>query len=117
MANREKTLDLSFPEKKSSGSNESVTLPYLDPNEDLDASLRAEEKALVRKLDLRLLPALTLLYLLSFLDRSNGDFPNSSRTVTLELLTRITVANARLEGLTKDLHMSRSGRTRYTGGY
>jgi hypothetical protein len=30
------------------------------------------EKALLRKLDLRLLPPLTLLYLLSFLDRSNG---------------------------------------------
>ena len=30
------------------------------------------EKALLRKLDRRLLPPLTLLYLLSFLDRSNG---------------------------------------------
>jgi len=33
---------------------------------------RKYEKALVRKLDLHLLPILTLLYLLSFLDRSNG---------------------------------------------
>lgn len=32
------------------------------------------EKSLLRKLDLRLLPPLTLLYLLSFLDRSNGSF-------------------------------------------
>lgn len=32
------------------------------------------EKALVRKLDWKLLPALTLLYLLSFLDRSNSMF-------------------------------------------
>ena len=31
-----------------------------------------KDKALLRKLDSRLLPALTLLYLLSFLDRSNG---------------------------------------------
>lgn len=46
------------------------------------------EKALLRKLDRKLLPALTLLYLLSFLDRSN-------------------VANARVEGLVVDLHMSR----------
>lgn len=30
------------------------------------------EKRLLRKLDYRLLPPLTLLYLLSFLDRSNG---------------------------------------------
>lgn len=45
------------------------------------------EKALVRKLDRRLLPALTALYLLSFLDRSN-------------------VGNARLQGLATDLHMT-----------
>jgi hypothetical protein len=32
------------------------------------------EKALVRRLDLKLLPPLTLLYLLSFLDRSNSMF-------------------------------------------
>lgn len=31
------------------------------------------EKALVRKLDWKLLPPLTLLYLLSFLDRSNSE--------------------------------------------
>lgn len=111
MANLEKTPGLVLPEKKSSESNEYVTPPYLDSNEDLDANFQAEEKALLRKLDLRLLPALTLLYLLSFLDRSNGDFPISARTVTLELLTGMTVANARLEGLTKDLHMSRLSRS------
>lgn len=33
------------------------------------------EKALLRKLDWKLLPGLTLLYLLSFLDRSNGMCP------------------------------------------
>lgn len=32
------------------------------------------ERALVRKLDWKLLPPLTLLYLLSFLDRSNSEF-------------------------------------------
>lgn len=30
------------------------------------------EKALLRKMDMHVLPALTILYLLSFLDRSNG---------------------------------------------
>ena len=30
------------------------------------------EKALIRKLDFKLLPAVTILYLMSFLDRSNG---------------------------------------------
>lgn len=33
-----------------------------------------DEKALVRRLDWKLLPPLTLLYLLSFLDRSNSMF-------------------------------------------
>lgn len=31
------------------------------------------EKSLLRKLDLKLLPAVGILYLLSFLDRSNGE--------------------------------------------
>lgn len=35
-------------------------------------TVNINEKALLRKLDYRLLPPLTLLYLLSFLDRSNG---------------------------------------------
>lgn len=45
------------------------------------------ERALLRKIDFRLLPAVGILYLLSFLDRSN-------------------VANARIEGLADDLGMS-----------
>jgi MFS family permease len=45
------------------------------------------EKSLLRKLDWRLLPGVSLLYLVSFLDRSN-------------------VANARLDGLVKDLNMT-----------
>jgi MFS family permease len=45
------------------------------------------EKSLLRTLDWTLLPGVSLLYLVSFLDRSN-------------------VANARLEGLIKDLHMT-----------
>ncbi|PNS16569.1 hypothetical protein CAC42_69 [Sphaceloma murrayae] len=50
-----------------------------------DASLWGlTDKALVRKIDLKLIPGVTILYLLSFLDRAN-------------------VANARLEGLQKDL--------------
>lgn len=36
--------------------------------------LSPAEKRLVRKLDRKLLPPLTLLYLLSFLDRSNGKY-------------------------------------------
>lgn len=60
------------------------------------------EKRLLRILDLRLLPAVSILYLLSFLDRSN-------------------VANARIEGLTTDLHMTGNeyltGLTLYFIGY
>lgn len=43
-----------------------------DSSEDLESTYGVNEKALLRKLDFKLLPALTLLYLLSFLDRSNG---------------------------------------------
>ncbi|KAJ5083185.1 hypothetical protein N7456_012612 [Penicillium angulare] len=60
------------------------------------------EKSLLRKLDYRLLPPLTLLYLLSFLDRSN-------------------VGNAKLEGMTTDIKMSGNeylnGLTLYFVGY
>lgn len=55
--------------------------------ENAASSYGINEKKLVRKLDLHLLPGVCLLYLLSFLDRSN-------------------VANAKLEGLTTDLHIT-----------
>ncbi|TVY84627.1 putative transporter [Lachnellula suecica] len=45
------------------------------------------EKEVLRKMDLHLLPMLSLLYLISFLDRGN-------------------IGNAKIEGLTQDLHMS-----------
>jgi MFS family permease len=61
-----------------------------------------DEKALLRKIDWRLLPAVGILYLLSFLDRSN-------------------VGNARIEGLADDLHMTGNqyltGLTLYFIGY
>ena len=54
-------------------SEKDVAVPSnLDSDEDLEAIYGVNEKALLRKLDFKLLPALTLLYLLSFLDRSNG---------------------------------------------
>ncbi|KAJ9137506.1 MFS transporter [Pleurostoma richardsiae] len=60
------------------------------------------ERALLRKLDLKLLPAVGILYLLSFLDRSN-------------------VGNARIEGLAADLDMTGNqyltGLTLYFIGY
>ncbi|KAJ4375885.1 hypothetical protein N0V83_001163 [Neocucurbitaria cava] len=48
-----------------------------------------DEKKILRKMDLRLIPMLALLYLLSFLDRGN-------------------IGNAKIEGLTEDLKMSGS---------
>jgi fucose permease len=45
------------------------------------------EKALVRKIDLRIFPVLILFFILNFIDRNN-------------------FANARLKGLEKDLHLS-----------
>ncbi|KAK4239519.1 hypothetical protein C8A03DRAFT_14104 [Achaetomium macrosporum] len=69
--------------------------------DEMDAG-RVNEKALLRKIDWRLLPAVGVLYLLSFLDRSN-------------------VGNARIEGLADDLHMTGNqyltGLTLYFIGY
>lgn len=48
-----------------------------------------DEKKILRKMDLRLIPMLALLYLLSFLDRGN-------------------IGNAKIEGLTEDLGMSQA---------
>lgn len=54
-----------------------------------EQKLTSAERRLVRKLDLHLLPVLTMLYLLSFLDRSN-------------------IGNAKLDGLTADLKMTQA---------
>lgn len=54
---------------------------------DLEDAAHVHDKALMRKIDMRLLPGVTLLYLMSFLDRSN-------------------VSNARIEGLTDDTNMT-----------
>ncbi|MCJ1462724.1 hypothetical protein MMC07_001327 [Pseudocyphellaria aurata] len=64
----------------------------LNPLSDPDAGLSEEEKAridraLLWKLDLRLIPWLCLLYLISFLDRTN-------------------IGNAKLDGLSTSLHMT-----------
>ena len=57
-----------------------ISYPSPRSEDEFDAIAGVNEKALLRKLDLKLLPALTSLYLLSFLDRSNGMtgpmFPN-----------------------------------------
>ena len=55
--------------------NGSSEAPSMVSNELFANSTGINEKALVRRLDSKLLPPLTLLYLLSFLDRSNGQSP------------------------------------------
>jgi len=57
-------------EKKGPGHAE--TSPSIVSDDSFTNPTGINEKSLLRKLDLRLLPPLTLLYLLSFLDRSNG---------------------------------------------
>ncbi|KAI9695441.1 MAG: hypothetical protein M1820_008626 [Bogoriella megaspora] len=59
-----------------------------DPDEGLsEEERRAAEKKLLRKLDWTLIPWLTLLYLVAFLDRTN-------------------IGNANVDGLSEDLHLS-----------
>ena len=77
---------------------------FLASDEDLEDTYGVNEKALLRKLDFKLLPAVSLLYLLSFLDRSNGNHRNRPRA--FPLADGAVVANARIEGLVTDLHMS-----------
>src|SRR4051794_39742031 len=50
--------------------------PLLTSDKQFTNPTGINEKALLWKLDLKLLPPLSLLYLLSFLDRSNSRFPS-----------------------------------------
>ncbi|KAM5356487.1 hypothetical protein ACJ41O_003133 [Fusarium nematophilum] len=57
------------------------------PGTTLESFSHIDEKKVLRKMDLRLIPMLALLYLLSFLDRGN-------------------IGNAKIEGLQEDLNMT-----------
>jgi hypothetical protein len=74
MATTEKQLTSQSLDDVSPKEKDVAVLPLSDATEDIEATYGVNEKALLRKLDLKLLPALTFLYLLSFLDRSNGSF-------------------------------------------
>ncbi|PYH42884.1 MFS general substrate transporter [Aspergillus saccharolyticus JOP 1030-1] len=91
-----KTKEMDAPPEKAHGLHDpelsKPTLEHLHAIDDPDLGLSEEEKAtldrrLLRKLDRRLIPWLSLLYLASFLDRTN-------------------IGNAKLEGLQTALHMS-----------
>lgn len=60
-----------------------------DPNVTLESFAHLDIKKIHRKMDMRLIPMLTLLYLLSFLDRGN-------------------IGNAKIEGLSEDLNLTGS---------
>lgn len=85
------TLPTDFINEKHGHDTENAAVSPDSSSEDQDPSTNSpncpSETRLLRKLDRHLLPGVCLLYLLSFLDRSN-------------------VANARLDGLTDDLHMT-----------
>ena len=59
-----------YPEEEEK--HKAALTPSSASDSDQEAFAGINEKAFVRKLDLKLLPAVTVLYLLSFLDRSNG---------------------------------------------
>lgn len=54
---------------------EKTSPPFTTSSSSISDVEGINEKAILRKLDYKLLPPLTLLYLLSFLDRSNGMIP------------------------------------------
>ena len=66
---------------------DSATPRYSDSDDTLGPIDRAAEKRLLWKLDLHVLPMISFLYMLAFVDRIN-------------------IGNARIQGLEKDLHMS-----------
>ena len=78
----------SFDDSPSPPLAEKSALPYGRDNPEAHADFsHIDPKKVLRKMDLRLIPMLALLYLLSFLDRGN-------------------IGNARIEGLVDDLKMT-----------
>ena len=90
-----------------------------DPERPVQATLEfgdaIDERKLLRKLDLILLPGVSILFLLSLLDRSNGGFPS----FFLSLLSAhfLSVGNARIEGLATDTSPYLNPLTMYFLGY
>jgi hypothetical protein len=66
---------------------------------------KIETRKILRKVDKRLLPVLTLLYLLSFLDRGNSSYFHKTRYLSYSTDTKI-VGNARTLGMQRDLQLS-----------
>ena len=73
--------EVAIDEKNEVAHNDDIEKP--DLNETIDP---IEEKKLLRKVDLHVVPPLLILFLLAFLDRVN-------------------IGNAKIQGMTKELHM------------
>jgi len=94
----------SLLEKQDHLTNSGANSALSDPDSLQVSYTEAEEKALVRKLDWALIPGLTFLYLLSFLDRSNGQSLFFSWRGWISSLTfEHAVGNARAAGMLKDI--------------
>jgi hypothetical protein len=74
-------------------------------------SLSHTKQTYTTKLDLRLIPILGCTYTILFLDRTNSKFLLLSRNIytSTTLIIHCAVANARIEGMEKSLHMPATG--------
>ncbi|KAI2468774.1 MFS general substrate transporter [Annulohypoxylon bovei var. microspora] len=77
----------SYDGKELHGDVGHIEAPTTAPGTTLESFADLDEKKILRKMDIRLIPMLAVLYLLSFLDRGN-------------------IGNAKIEGLQEDLRMS-----------
>ena len=79
-----------------------------DPNEvTMRSFAHLDEKKILRKMDIRLLPMLTFLYLLSYLDRESIRHPaRQHNTIKLTSFQGGNIGNAKIEGLQEDLNMT-----------
>ena len=80
-----------------------------DPNDDgvfLENDIRASaERRLVRKLDLRLLPTIVVIYIMNFIDVRQSHWVQWF-VCSWILVQRSAVTSARLDGLEQDLHLT-----------
>lgn len=69
-----------------------------------NGSTQATERALVRKIDLFLLPTIWLMYLLSYIDRTKSVLHAVIHTKSP--IDKCSIGNAKIAGMQADLHLS-----------
>jgi MFS family permease len=65
---------------------------------------RAAERRLLRKLDVRIMPVLWILYLVNFIDRYVPTATSMTGTI-IDVLFRANIGNAKIQGMEKELHL------------